>query len=235
MKFKLIAILAILFISSLGIYSQTAEEIVDKSIIASAGSLDAYKNVNTTKMVAKMKVMGMEMGMTMQMKKPSFRLDQNVMGQKMVMVFDGKEAWSFSPGTNEVQILPAEQADRTKEQMNMAENQLLKYKEPGSKMEKLGKEKVDGLTCFKIKLTEKEGKVSTMFIDTDEYLVRKMISSNEGKEAEILLQDYKKYQNFNIPYKYVITAGEMGSMDIIIESMEFNIPIDDSIFKKPSK
>ena len=230
---RILAIAILFIISTFASFSQTAEEIIDKSIAASGG-LDAYKNVKSSKMVAKMNASGMEFGMTMIMKKPAFRLEQEMMGQKMITLFDGKDGWMLTPQSPDPQPLPAEAISGLREQADMAENPLIKYKESGAKLEKVGKEKVDGATCNKIKLTEKDGKSATMSIDADSYLIRKMVSEQNGTSVEISLQDYKKVGDFNTPYKWVIKAGEGQNMELNIQSIEFNLTLDDGIFKKPA-
>ena len=230
---RILAIAILLIISTFASFSQTAEEIVDKSIAASGG-MDGFKNMKSSKTVAKMSAQGMEFGMTMMVKKPAFRLEQEMMGQKMITVFDGKDGWMLTPQSPDPQPLPAEAITGMREQANMAENQLIKYKEPGAKIEKQGKEKVDGATCNKIKLTDKDGKSVTMSIDADSYLIKKIVSEQNGTNVEILLQDYKKVGNFNAPYKWVIKAGENQSMDLTIQSIEYNISLDDALFAKPA-
>jgi len=230
---RILAIAILFLISTFASFSQTADEIVDKSIAASGG-LDNYKSLKSAKMVAKMSAQGMEFGITIMIKKSAIRTEQEMMGQKMLQVTDGKNAWMMSPQSPEAQPLPAEAISDMKDQSLMATNKLLKYKEPGAKIEKQGKEKVDGVTCNKIKLTDKDGKSETMSIDADSYLIKKIVSEVNGTSVEFTLQDYKKTGKFNAPYKWIIKAGENQNMEINIATLEYDIPLDDALFTKPA-
>ena len=130
---RIIALAVLFLISTFASFSQTAEEIVDKSI-AATGGMDAYKNMKSSKMVAKMNASGMEFSMIMMAKSPAFRLEQEMMGQKMITVFDGKDGWMLTPQTPDAQSLPPEAIAGMREQANMTDNPLLKYKEPGAKI-----------------------------------------------------------------------------------------------------
>jgi outer membrane lipoprotein-sorting protein len=172
----------------------------------------------------------MDMGMTMYMKKPSFRLEQNMMGQDMIMVFDGTNGWMKSPqGTQE---LTPEQLEQMKAQSDVNSMNLYAFKEKGYTIEKVGKEKIDGVTVFNLKITDKEGKVSNLYIDAEKYLAVKLTSDTEAGNAEILFVDYKKFDCILMPSKMTIKAGGM-EMAMKIEDYKCNPKIDDSKFKKP--
>ena len=72
-----------------------------------------------------------------------------------------------------------------------------------------------------------------MSIDADTYLIKKMSMDQGGTAVEISMQDYKKVGDFTVAHKYIIKAGEQN-MDMTIQSMEFNLTLDDGLFKKPS-
>ncbi len=231
--FKKLAMFAvIIFFSSVILRAQTGEEILDKAIEA-VGGYEAMKETKTTSAVMSMSIQGMDLRMTVYNKKPAFRSETDMMGQKMVMVFDGKTGWMSNPGAGGVQEIPQEQINQMREQAEMTDNQLVKYRETGAKIEKQGKEKVDGNTCFKLLMTDKNNETITAYIDANDYLLKKIDKADKEANVEILLKDYKKVGKVMVAYLYVIKAQGMD-MELKMEKFEINPKLDDSLFIKPS-
>jgi zinc protease len=228
-KFAMFAV--IIFLGSLILKAQTGEEILDKAIEA-VGGYEAMKETKTTSAVMSMSIQGMDLRMTVYNKKPAFRSETDMMGQKMVMVFDGQTGWMSSQGG--VQEIPQEQIKQMRDQAEMTDNPLLKYKEPGAKIEKQGKEKVEDNSCFKLALTDKNNETITVYIDANDYLLKRIDKADKDATVEILLKDYKKVGKVMIAYLYVIKTQGMD-MELKMEKFEVNPKLDDSLFTKPTK
>ena len=93
-----------------------------------------------------------------------------------------------------------------------------------------GKEKVENAECYKLKLTDKQGVISTLFIDSkSNYLVKSIItakSSNGDINTELSFGDFKKTEEgYIFPFSEVMERGT-----IIFTSIETNRPVDEKIF-----
>jgi len=217
-------------------YSQTVDQILEKSLKMS-GYSEKSEQVVPVKIVGKMSAMGMEFPFTMFQKKPMFRIEQEMMGQKTTAAFDGKEAWMMSPmAGDKPQKLPENMLGQMKSQSNYGENPITALKEDGAKFEKLANEAVDGKDAFKIKITTKDKQEQFLFIDAKSYLPVKTTTKTEMmgqlQDAEIYYKDYRLTGKLQMPYLIEINAGT-NKMKVIFDSVEPNAKFDDSIFKMP--
>lgn len=233
MYYKLLSSIIILIFSSLAIMSQSVDEILDKSIEASGG-VKAFENVKTTYSVIKMEVMGMEMKMKLYTKAPDkSRVEQSVMGQEIVVVFDGEKGWMNNPMAGGVTEVPVDQIDQIKRQNSSNSSNLWDWrKREGVTIEKIGKVRLDGASVYHLKVTEKDGTESNIYLDANTYLMTKLTMPSEAGDVEIKFLDYKDYDGFKMASRFVTEA--MG-MEVIatMEEYKINIPVDDSLFAKP--
>ncbi len=239
---KILVILFSILISLSIANAITVDEIVSKNL-AVKGGVEKLKSITSVNMEGKMVRMGMEMKIKMWYKKPSkFRMEINFSDKNIITAYDGKTAWQISPftGTDGPQELTGEQADQIKENLDMFEDPFIDYKKKGNKIEFTGKDEMEGTEVFKLKLTKKDGRIINYFIDTESFIELKteMIKKKkDGKESrfESYMGDYRKVEGFTIAHstKIKINGNDMGN--IVIESIKFNLPSEDSFFKMPAK
>ncbi len=241
MKRTIIFVLAIAYIFAVG-NAQTVDEILLNNIKVKGGA-EKLESVTTVTASGKMVRMNMEMAFGMWYKKPKMtKMEINISDKKMIFAFDGKTVWQISPftGIEGAQVMTGDQADDIKENAEMFENPFINYKEKGNKIELIGKEELEGTEVFKIKLTKKNGKVITFFIDTESFIELKtetIKKKKDGKEIkfESYYGDFKEVDGMMTAFsiKTKINGTDMGN--IIIESIKYNEPIDDSFFKMPKE
>jgi outer membrane lipoprotein-sorting protein len=167
-------------------------------------------------------------------------MEMTIQGMTMKQGYDGTTAWAINPfqGNKNAEKMPKEQEKYMKEQSEI-EGQLVNYKEKGSTVELLGKEDMEGSEAYKIKLTDKDGDVTTYYLDASSYLVLKQESKKKIKEKEITstvtMGDYKSVDGIMIPHSVEIKSNneQMGTQNVTIEKVEMNVPVEDDIFKMP--
>ena len=110
------------------------------------------------------------------------------------------------------------------------------YKARGHKVELAGKEDVEGVSCFKINLINKDdGKTIVYFIAVADYILVKSVASRElqGQDVEIetFYSDYKTFGGIKFPM--VKTQKVMGQnfATVTYTNIELNVPVDEAIFK----
>jgi outer membrane lipoprotein-sorting protein len=219
-----------------------ADDLVKKYVEARGGQakLDSVKTVHIK---AKMMMGGgqMELPMDVQIKRPNLSYAViEFQGKKIVDAFDGTTKWSINPmsGSNDPQKADEEQTKVAIEQGDQIEGALINYKAKGHTLELLGKEDVEGTPTFKLKLTLKSGAVQTIFLDASNYLEVKTISKRkmmgQEMEAENYPGNYKSVEGLMMPFSAETKVGGRSLMQMQIEKIDINPPVDEAIFKMPA-
>ena len=231
MKHAIIVTALMLFVF-VGAQAQSLEKVLEKHYDASGAARIA--EVKSFDIKAKMSVMGMEMPLSMKIKKPNkFRVESEVMGQKTIAAYDGVSGWMINPALGAgIKELSGDELRQQMQQTNL-EGELYKYKEKGSTAELLGKE--DG--AFKIKLVGKDGITKMYFVDAFTYLVSKATANVEvmGQKVDVETKfvEYHDFEGMRI-VKKVEASMPMGTMTTIMEEVKMNGEIDDAIFTRPA-
>ena len=213
--------------------AQTVDEVIDNYINAIGGKekLLALKSV---KMDGSLNVQGFDVGVVTTISHGvGSRTDISVPGMgEGYQIMTTTKGWSFMPFQG--QTSPEEVGeDMVKAGQSTLDIQspFLNYKEKGNTVELLGKEKAEGKDCFKLKLTNKFGKVTTVFIDATTYYRIKAVSkatvNGEEMDVETIYSDYRKNADGYV-FAYAQTSPR-GT--ITFSSVEVNKPVDENIFK----
>ena len=226
----LFAVAAMMSIQS--VKAQTADEVIDKYLTALGGK-EKILSLKSVKKVGSLNVQGMDVGVTVtRVQGVGSRNDISVPGMgEGFQVVNPMKGWDFMPFMG--QASPEEvSVDKLKSSLSLLDIQgsLVNYKEKGSQVEMSGKEKVENAECYKLKLTDKQGVISTLFIDSkSNYLVKSIItakSSNGDINTELSFGDFKKTEEgYIFPFSEVMERGT-----IIFTSIETNRPVDEKIF-----
>ena len=228
---KLISTLALACIS-IGTFAQNVDEIVKKHIEAIGGK-DNWTKIKTLKTTGSMKAQGAEIVITItQVDKTASRQDIALMGMNGYSILTKTEGWSFMPfqGQTKPEALTADDVTKAQEGLDLMPP-FLTYKEEGKKLEYISKDDVDGTECFKLKMTSKDKKETTYYIDPSTYYIIKETNkiTINGKEMEnsSMMSNYKK-QDCGIVYPFNVGGG-FGEMEVT--SLEINPKVDEAIFK----
>jgi hypothetical protein len=211
--------------------AQTADEIVNKSIEAIGGK-DAWMKINTMVMNATMKAQGAEIVLkfTVVNGKGS-RQDFSFGGMTGYQIVTPTAGWNFSPfqGQKQAEPITADELKEGQEDLDI-QGTLINYKEKGHTIEYLGKDDIDGVEAFKLKETLKSGKVETIYIDPKDYFIMRVVSKRKanGQEMEVT-QNLSNYQK--LPQGIYVPMSMSGQGEIVINKIEVNVPVDESVFK----
>ena len=236
---KLFLLFSVAFLSVSFLSAQTVDEILAKYFKASGTEILAKKK--TIVMKGNMSQMDIKLPMVIKVKHPNkFRIEMEMQGQKMVTAFDGEHGWMIAPWISQnPQDLAGKQLEQTKEQADM-EGELYRYKEKGHKATYMGKEEMEGIEVYKIKLDKKNGNVQYYYIDTDVNLPVKVstVSKQGGNEVKVnsYMSNYKTIDGVTIPMSIENKVEGTGqTQQVEIESILFDQNLPDSIFLKPVK
>lgn len=218
---------------TIGLGAQTLEEIAKKSFDASKQG--AYEKVQTVTIVMKAYQSGMEMPMTMQMKKPDkIRVSVSFQGMEIVQTFDGTKGYMMNPmtGSSDAIEMPPSDAAKIKDQSNF-NSPIMQYLKEG-RLEMAGDATVSGKPAWKIKANLPSGDVSHLYIDKSSFLQVKQdaIVSQAGVDmtVETYMTDYTDFGGLFFPKTITSYANGAELMVMMIEKVEIDKPMDDSLF-----
>lgn len=238
MKLRPIYFLITLFLglSSLS-FAQTADEVIKKHIEAIGGA-DAWRKVTSMRQEGSMTVQGTDVALVLTVvKDKGSRQDISItaMGMSGYQIITPTEGWNYMPfnGMMAPEAMTADELTKSQDDLDPA-GPLLDYQTKGHKVELLGKEDVEGVECFKLKVDTKNGSIQTYFIDPATYYVIRVVSKQDvnGQEVEVPtgFANYEKLpEGIVIAKSITLPFGEMT-----ITNVDVNKPVEGSVFKKPS-
>jgi hypothetical protein len=221
----------------------SVDELVSKNIEAKGGAT-ALQNLQTLRLTGKMLVRQgqIELGYLEIEKRPDdVRIEGSLQGMTQIEAYDGKEGWRVSPffGRKDPEHMSADDVKALVEDAEI-DGPLVDWKTKGSTVEYLGTEDVDGTPAHKLKVVRKNGDVSFVYLDPDHFLEIRVVTGRMRhgayEEVETDLGDYEKAGGVFVPTS--IESGRKGSQDkqtIIIDKVEANVPVDDTIFHFPGQ
>ena len=242
MKRVSVVLIAVCVLAGAWLAAETLDEILAKNY-ESRGGLDKLQAIKTTRIKGKMmqSMMNMEFPMDLWYRKPNcIRMEAEFQGKKIVQGYDGKTVWWIMPfmGSEEPQEMPEAQA---KEVIDMAESMdpLVDYKAQGHTLEFLGKEEMEGTEVYKLKLSRKNGKVTTFYLDTDSGIELKSTTYIKRGESEVLVEsvfgDYQEVDGIMFPFSLESKMDGTTAMTLIFESYTLNEEMPDELFTMPAK
>jgi len=255
MKTAILMLGAWLFVAApVAAQTPTIDDLIARNV-ASRGGAEKLKSINTRKVSGTVTVQvqmpggtqpegqatpqTIEMPMQVLAKRPNMMLQEMQMqGQRVVTAYDGEQAWALNPmmGPNP-QLLQGVPAELIRDQAQF-DGPLAYAKQRGDKMEVQGKDQIEGASTWKVAITH-EGKVTTVYLDEQTALERKLSASvNQGGAAlnvESIISDYRPVEGIMVPHKVQTLVGGRQQATVTIEKVEFNTPLDDAQFKMPPK
>jgi hypothetical protein len=230
MKMLLLAVSALL--ATVGVSAQTVDEVIDKYITALGGK-EKLMALNTLKIVSTMTTQGQELELTTTILKDfGGRVEIAVPGVgEGYQIVTKTKGWVYLPfaGQSAPQAMPEQQLKEGQSMLDL-QGPLFNYKEKGHKVELMGKELVDSVECYKVKLSHSSGSTLLYYIDTKNHYRIKMATvetvNGASKESATLYSDFRRTPEGNLfPYQQTSSKGVMRIMAVVV-----NPVVDDTIF-----
>jgi len=234
--------------------AQTADEVVAKYVAALGGKEKLQSIHSVYQEGTSVMQNGTEINTKIwKVQDKLYRQDISFGMGNVVIIATPKQGWASNPGNNggAFTAMSDEQLKALQSQMDCA-GPLVDYAAKGNKIELLGKDTVNGSTCYKIKLTQASGNYITYSIDEKTSYVLRETRKGGGfggggrragggngaapaPDAEFHV-DYSDYQKTPDGYifPFVITIGGRGARNNV-EKLEVNKPVDEAALSKPTK
>jgi outer membrane lipoprotein-sorting protein len=233
---KLITICSIFAFMVIPLAGQDLDEILENHF-ETIGQ-EKLNDIETMVIEGKMMQMNMEFPFKQVIKRPNmFKLEAEVQGQSFVQAYDGENGWMIAPwmGPNPVD-LTGEQLEQALEQADI-DGDLYNYKEKGHQLEYVGEEEMEGTPTYKLKLTKKNGDIVFYYLDKDSYVILKQESNKtiQGKEMliEVFPSNYDMIDGIAVAKSIKTKMDGNVTGDLTIETVEFDKPIDETVFERP--
>jgi outer membrane lipoprotein-sorting protein len=231
MKKHHIALAGILVLCMVSLVSaQTLEDVITRAANA-MGGMQKLENINTMTMKMRGTMRGaMEMQMTMYTMKPGmYRMEMDMMGQHMVTVSDGTDAWMEMMGRT--MDIPAGQGGGNNMMGQSFGEAILKLKEQGATY--AGREDFNGVQCDVIEFTpEGQSETSRMYFDANSGLMAGIRSSAGGQNVEVRINAYSDVDGFKFPAKMETFMGSESMMEMEIYDVQINPALEASMFQR---
>lgn len=243
----LAAAAAIACLSASPAAAQSVDDLIAKNLKARGGEAK-LRALNSMRITGKVTVQGMQLPMTVTAKRPNMmRQEMQIQDKRVVTAFDGDRAWMINPmmGSDAPMEVPGPQGELTREQSDF-DGPLMDYKTKGTTLEVVkgdgpdGTEKLaDGSKVYKLKITRKGGRIQYLYLDAESGIELKTTNQIEqGGQTfniETEMADYRPEDGIMVPHSIRNIMNGQPIMQMTVEKVEFNVPVEDVFFKMPAK
>ncbi len=220
----------------------SVEQIVQKHT-AALGGADKLRAIQSVTMTGTAKLMGgLQAPVVVKAKRPaSMRMEMTVQSQTFVQAFDGQTAWIVNPfmGTPDPQKASEEDTRTARDDADFIEGSLVDYKTKGNVVELAGTEEVEGSPVYKLKVTRKSGYIEFVFLDARTFLPIKSAGTRTQQGHEIAYEslpgNFKPVNGVMMPFSLIQKMNGRSMMELTVEKVEVNTPMEDSIFQMPEQ
>ena len=171
------------------------------------------------------------------MDKDKIRLDQKMPTLEYSLIYGGGHLWGIINGAS---FTPRQDATSTfLAQLRHSLDTLLRYKENGSTLSLVGKDKLKGLDLYVVDVVDKD-KQSTRYYISAKTLRVLWLEYEEpapGSSAPLKysrkFMDYRYAQGTLVPYRSVLLEDGKQIQETRILNVTYGIKLDDALFKSP--
>lgn len=238
MKFVPRIFLALLFFSTLGAKSQTADEIINR-YIQFIGGAQNWESIKTITTAGNYNYGGVAFPYVAWSKAPNLYLYVVTFnGKSFSQAYNGQVGWRIDGFKNEKTktILKDKQATALANEADVElESIFINYRQKGYTVELLGSDSVNSRPCHKIRLLAKGDTTVYYFDQTDFSLLEKQAASKNSEmdkaPMDIFYSDYQLTGKIKLPHKINCTTAGQRILLITVDSVKLNDPIPDSLFQ----
>lgn len=239
MRFLTTTLIMLFTLAYVSVQADDVTDILEKCYKATGGkdkinTIESMKIKGTMDMTAQ----GMSVGIYYVAKKPKMYMENEVMGMKITVGYDGENVWAVNPmAGGQPQTLTGPEAEMTKGQLegflNMAALPFENYVEQGIKAEYKGVQETDGKPCHVITFIETDGSQADVFFDSVTYLMYKTQQDSNGQKIETLINDRMKKNGVIYPKSIEIKIDGAVQQKLNFTEIDTNFEVDDNIFSMP--
>ena len=216
--------------------AQTVDEIVARNLEAKGG-VQKLRETASVRLTGTATLQG-QTGPTLSLsKRPNMmRREITLGGQKLVQGYDGTTIWMALPNAPAQELPAGPQADLFKRNVEF-DSAFLDWQKKGSKIELKGKETEGGRELIHLVLTPKDAPPLHYYLDAKTGLEAKVVMEVKDPSIKGALEtrfsDYRSIDGRMIPFVMTQMLNGQQFAQIRVEKVEFNVPLEDALFKMP--
>jgi outer membrane lipoprotein-sorting protein len=213
--------------------TQAADEIIQKNLDAKGG-LARLKAVQSMKQTATMSMQGHDASITIYSKRPNLiRQEITADGRLIVNGFDGYAPWILNPNVSpRAIVLTGPQADQIKAEANF-DGPLVDYKAQGTTVAMNGFEMIGGRRVVHLRLTTSAGQRSETWLETRISSQASQPNQPTQMRRDQELSDYRDQDGIKVPFLVRTLMGSVVQSELKVQTVEFNVMLDDALFRVP--
>jgi hypothetical protein len=234
--------LALMVLASGTALAYTADELAARNVAAKGGE-EKLAAIHSFKAGGRLLVSGgtIELKYTLLVTDAGLiRSEAQLQGLTQVAAWDGHTGWQINPfqGRKEPEQLPADDARELAENAADFAGPLVGWKGKGYRLDYLGTQDVDGTEAYKLRVTRRNGDITTVYLDPDYFLEIRTVDRRivHGVPQETVT-DYGDYEKVGgVYFAFATESGVAGSSDrekLQIDRAEINIDAPDVSFHMP--
>lgn len=236
---KLIVLTFIIGFFSLSLTAQTVDEL-QSGYLKALGGKEKLSSLKDVFIESSVELMGMQM-QTRQwvVYGKAARQEVDVQGQKIITFLSADKGWMINPlmGSTQAQPIP-DQALKAAEGSLVAGSELTDYQSRGMKASFEGKDSVNSLAVYKIRLS-KDDYESTYYLDPGTYyLLRQVVTTKVGDQPITQTTDFSDYrktpEGYVFPYSTVVSNAMTGEIKSTVSNISANTSPDLKALENPN-
>jgi len=247
---KILLSIAVMSISIVSMAQDVTVETILDNYFEAIGGRDAWNQLEGHVLKATANQQGMEIPLEIYSMKDGRSITNiSVMGMELSQgAFDGEVSW----GTNFMSMQPELSDDETTENAKRGSGDypdpFLNYADKGYSVELMENETIDGIECFKLKLTKKpmlaDGEeidnIGYYFFDTENFVrvyqeQEIMTGEMKGEVAVTTFSDYQEVEGLMFPFSISQGMKDGESQPLEITEIELNPEVADDFFSFPEE
>lgn len=224
-------------LSTINLLAQNVDEIINKHIEA-RGGVENWNKIETLKITGTLTGFSTVKNFTTIQKQPNlYRSDFGLGKFDVVLSYNGESGWTIDPwfDVSFPRVLNSSEENVVLQKAEIC-SPFLNYKQKGYVVEFLGKEKVEGIEVFKLKLVRENNRVETWYLNADTYLEFKQESVWDDfgypTPQETFFDDFRSVENVTMPF-YVERSFLIRNRITEISKVEINQQVSVDYFQMP--
>ena len=161
--------------------------------------------------------------------KERIRFDREFPNAKYALIYNNDKIFGIF---NDSVFAPREDASKAFEnQIWHGLEALLRYKENGSTLELIGREKVMGVDFYVVDVTDKQNRKTRFYVSAQRFRVMMLEYTEEGTKYRRKFYDYNYAQGTLVPYRTVLWANDKQIEETQIQTITFGQKVEDYLFQ----
>lgn len=219
--------------------AQSVEDVLAKYYTA-IGGVEKWKALKSMRQVGQGEQGGFQFPITLSSARPNLsKLLVEVQGMEIIEAFDGEVAWGQMPFDPSKAKPTAKSKEETEEAAKeQFEDELIDWKEKGSKVTLEGTEELDGVKALKLHIVRKDAIEKFYFLDPETHLpfvVRSFAKTGQmkGKAVDTYMSDYKAVEGMIMPHAIEQKVDGKTAFAVKMEKIEVNVALSKADFSMP--